>query len=48
MVTVDVDGFDLAHDERVIRFAWSAPVQNAGDVRKELVRLSEDARPANH
>jgi putative heme iron utilization protein len=41
MVTADVEGFDLALGERVVRFAWSAPVRDAGDVRRELVRLAE-------
>jgi len=40
MVTADVDGFDLALDERVLRFAWSAPVSNGGDVRREMVRMA--------
>lgn len=44
MVTVDSDGFDLAHDETVIRFAWSAPIRTATDVRAELVRMTRDAR----
>jgi hypothetical protein len=44
MVTADVEGFDLALGERVVRFAWSAPVSDAGDVRRELVRLAEGAR----
>jgi putative heme iron utilization protein len=39
MVAVDVDGCDLAADERVIRVHWSAPVADAGGVRRELVRL---------
>jgi putative heme iron utilization protein len=30
MVTADVDGFDLALEERVTRFAWPAPVADAG------------------
>ena len=46
MVTADVDGFDLALGEQVTRVAWSAPVQDAGDVRRELVRLAEAARVA--
>ena len=41
MVTADVDGFDLALEERVIRFAWSGPVNCTGDVRRELVRLTK-------
>ena len=39
MVTVDVDGFDLASGERVIRLAWSTPAMNAEDVRRELAQL---------
>jgi putative heme iron utilization protein len=41
MVTVDVDGFDLAQNETVLRFAWSAPVNDAGDVRRELVHMAQ-------
>jgi putative heme iron utilization protein len=44
MVTADVDGFDLALEERVVRFVWSAPVQDAGDVRRELVRMAKAGR----
>jgi putative heme iron utilization protein len=44
MVTADVDGFDLALDEQVVRIAWSAPVADAGDVRRELVRMTHAAR----
>jgi putative heme iron utilization protein len=44
MVTADVDGFDLAQEERVVRFAWSAPVASAADIRRELVRLTAQAR----
>jgi putative heme iron utilization protein len=44
MVTADVDGFDLAQGEIVLRFAWSAPVDNAGDVRRELVRIAQAVR----
>jgi hypothetical protein len=46
MVTADVDGFDLAASERVIRFAWSEPVKDSGDVRRELVRMAKAARDA--
>jgi heme iron utilization protein len=46
MVTADVDGFDLALEERVVRFAWSEPVKDAGDVRRELVRMVKEAREA--
>jgi len=44
MVTADVDGFDLALGERVVRFPWSAPVKDAGDVRGELVRMAKAGR----
>lgn len=44
MVAADVDGFDLALEERVVRVAWSAPVRDGGDVRRELVRLTHLAR----
>lgn len=44
MVTADVDGFDLALGERVVRFAWSAPVSDAEGVRRELVRLAKEGR----
>ena len=44
MVTVDVDGCDLAQGERVIRIHWSAPVTDAGGVRRELIRLAREAR----
>jgi putative heme iron utilization protein len=44
MVAVDVDGFDLASGEYVGRFAWSAPVRDPGDVRRELVRMTRTAR----
>jgi heme oxygenase (biliverdin-IX-beta and delta-forming) len=40
MVAVDVDGCDLARGETVRRIAWSAPVADAGGVRRELVRLA--------
>jgi putative heme iron utilization protein len=44
MVTVDVDGCDLAQDERVIRVHWPAPVTDASGVRRELIRLAHEAR----
>lgn len=46
MVTADVDGFDLALGEQVMRVAWSGSVKDAGDVRRELVRLVKAARSA--
>lgn len=44
MVTVDVDGCDLAQGETVLRAHWSAPVADAGGVRAELIRLARAAR----
>ena len=44
MVTADVDGCDLADGERVVRVHWSAPVEDAGGVRRELIRLACAAR----
>jgi heme iron utilization protein len=44
IVGVDVDGCDLAQGERVVRVAWSAPVSDAGDVRRDLIRLAREAR----
>jgi len=40
MVAVDVDGCDLAGDERVIRVPWSAPVASAAELRAQLARLA--------
>ena len=44
MVTVDVDGCDLAQRETVLRVHWSGPVADASGVRSELVRLAREAR----
>jgi putative heme iron utilization protein len=44
MVTVDVDGADLAEAERVRRIHWSVPVGTPGAVRIELVRMTREAR----
>ncbi len=44
MVAVDVDGCDLADEERVIRVHWSAPVADPDGVRRELIRLARAAR----
>lgn len=44
MVTVDVDGCDLAQGERVIRIHWSAPVADPQGVRRELVHLARIGR----
>ncbi len=34
MVTADIDGFDLALEDRVLRIPWSAPVSDSGAVRR--------------
>ncbi len=44
MVAVDVDGCDLANEERVVRIHWSAPVTDPDGVRRELIRLARVAR----
>jgi heme iron utilization protein len=44
VVTVDVDGCDLADGERVVRIHWSAPVADPDGVRRELIRLARAAR----
>lgn len=46
MVAVDVDGCDLASGEQVMRVHWSTPVAEAGDVRRELIRLAREGREA--
>ena len=43
MVTVDVDGCDLAQAERVIRIHWGATVTDPAGVRSELIRLTHAA-----
>jgi hypothetical protein len=51
MVAADVDGCDLASDQRVVRIDWSAPVKDAAGIRTELVQLTRAARatrPAQH
>jgi len=44
MVTVDVDGCDLASGEAVLRIHWSAPAAEPAAIRAELVRLARAAR----
>ncbi len=44
MVTTDVDGFDLALGDKVVRLAWPGPVKDAGDVRRALVEMVARAR----
>jgi len=40
IVTVDVDGFDLACAEQVLRVPWSAPVETARGLEREFLRLT--------
>ncbi|HKM61669.1 MAG TPA: DUF2470 domain-containing protein [Acidisphaera sp.] len=44
MVSVDIDGFDLANADMVRRFDWPEPVRDAGDVRRHLVLMTRAAR----
>jgi len=44
MAAVDVDGMDLALDERVRRFHWSTPLASPGLIRDELIRMTRQAR----
>jgi heme iron utilization protein len=44
MTAVDVDGFDLTADDRVLRKAFGRAVTSASEVRQELVRLVDAAR----
>jgi putative heme iron utilization protein len=44
MVGVDCDGFDLRAGERLLRFAFDAPVSSSGEVRSALVALAQRAR----
>lgn len=44
MVACDVDGCELAHQDRVLRIPWTTPSASPNDVRRELVRLAGAAR----
>jgi putative heme iron utilization protein len=44
MAAADLDGCDLVLDQRVVRFAWNAPVADSPALRNELVRLVRAAR----
>jgi putative heme iron utilization protein len=44
MVSVDVDGADLAAGEAVLRLPFAAPVATPDQVRAELVRAAREAR----
>ena len=43
MVSVDVDGCDLACGERVVRVHWTMPVTDTGQLRSELAGLARAA-----
>ncbi|MDP9095053.1 MAG: DUF2470 domain-containing protein, partial [Pseudomonadota bacterium] len=47
MVTCDVDGFDLACEDVVLRIGWAAPVTEATAVRSELLELTKQAARRN-
>jgi putative heme iron utilization protein len=44
MVCVDIDGFDAADGERVVRIDWPGPVDGPDGVRAALIRLARIAR----
>jgi putative heme iron utilization protein len=44
MAAADLDGCDLVLDQRVVRFAWNAPVADTSALRGELVGLVRAAR----
>ena len=44
MVGIDCDGFDVRAAGRLLRFAFDAPVTNAGTARQALASLAEAAR----
>ena len=43
MVSVDVDGCDLAGGEHVVRVHWSTPLADTGQIRSELAGLARAA-----
>jgi hypothetical protein len=44
MVAADLDGCDLASGDIVRRVPWATPVADPGAIRRELVRLTQEAR----
>lgn len=44
MVTIDADGFDVLADGQALRFDFPAPIADPESARRELVRLSQQAR----
>lgn len=45
MIGIDPDGFDLRADDRILRFAFPALVNDAMAARQALVALAQAARP---
>jgi heme iron utilization protein len=43
IVAADVDGCDLAQDDRVVRKDWAVPVADPAGLAAELIRLSGGA-----
>jgi putative heme iron utilization protein len=41
---IDVDGFDLAHGDRVLRFAWPAPIKDPARIEPELTQMAQAMR----
>lgn len=41
MVGIDIDGFDIRADEKLLRFTFDAPISNATEARQALVALSK-------
>jgi putative heme iron utilization protein len=46
MTGIDVDGFDLAGDDRVLRIFFAVPLSNAEDIHRTLVSMAAEARRA--
>lgn len=44
MIGIDPDGFDVRADERVVRFAFAAPVMDAQTARAALVEMAQQCR----
>lgn len=44
MIGIDPDGFDVRADERILRFAFAAPVLDAGSARTALVEMARRCR----
>jgi putative heme iron utilization protein len=44
MIGIDCDGFDVRAEHDILRFAFAAPVTDAGSARKALAALAQAAR----